>query len=953
MKTNKKLSFGELKELVFRKNRATKQNKYKLFKLAKAEKDIVSIEKLRDDFDFKSAKTYLKKLNTISIEDILETRDFEMLKIIIDRKANLSKVNIGKLIVKNYDIEFIKLIIENGADINADDEKGNTPLMFACLMQKKAIVKLLINNKVEINSQAYYGDTALKLSCQDNNQDIVELLIRNGANVNIVNYSQESALMTAVNNEQFSIVKLLINSGCDLDLQNNHNITALMLASQDGYLNIVELLVENKVDLDLQEDEGFTALMMALSKEEIHQDVIKFLTNAGANLEIQNKRGATVLMLASQINNLTITKLLLDNKADANVISNGVNALMISCVENNEQVALLLIKYTEDLDIQTIDGNSALLYAVNNNMYDVAKSLLSGGVNPNVSNNNGDTPILTALYKSDFEIIELLLKYDIQIEATTYEKPNDIDEETFIKRSKTIESVPQYFDRLNEKISSREVAEQFIAYFFNIFNEEKILQKFIQDAEINLNLINNKSEKHATKVNELSHMFFDILDSEDPLAMKHLTTHIFDMILNEYELGIYSKDKFTDLKYNKYDDSYKHKFILKDQIDGKAMIHVYEQKLIFHFINKKGKRTSREYKLIKENKYYDKRTGYILIIKNKLIEIAINGGVRISEFVMKDEFDNIINDKKHNPKRLVEILNLFTQDNPIKYTAHSFEWSRYGSYENFINEVKKAFNIVEDDLSVLSPNLHTKINKFLFDSTLNNENAWGINKLRFGWSSPELKEWCSMEDSKPKGKKAIDYPLPKEYQNEVNHKTLTTFLNVCDVFKNEIEIRDDDKLSALFDDLEEEVLGFDFDFKVELINLDSITFYTDVENLRNGLAIIFGQFKEDGREKYNNITVEAIPDSQDKNNIKYIDIKIIQKGSEVSKTCDEMKKEIENGSFQDIKNHFTSLCDWRIEAKFTDGNFRVDYLTMDTENSKPKQLDFKPEGFTHKLRFYK
>ena len=152
------------------------------------------------------------------------------------------------------------------------------------------------------------------------------------------------------------------------------------------------------------------------------------------------------------------------------------------------------------------------------------------------------------------------------------------------------------------------------------------------------------------------------------------------------------------------------------------------------------------------------------------IEISIEKVIHsISSKIIEYEIDSITGnaietDDNHNPKRLVEILNLFTQDNPIKYTAHSFEWSKYGSYENFRKEVKKAFDKIEGDLRVLSPNLHTKISKFLFDKYLDENNTWGMSKINFGWSSPELKEWAQLEDHKSNGKKAISYKLPKTHQ---------------------------------------------------------------------------------------------------------------------------------------------------------------------------------------------
>jgi len=314
--------------------------------------------------------------------------------------------------------------------------------------------------------------------------------------------------------------------------------------------------------------------------------------------------------------------------------------------------------------------------------------------------------------------------------------------------------------------------------------------------------------------------------------------------------------------------------------------------------------------------------------------------------LLKPMYDENVRSKdigvKHSPRKLVDIFKLFTKENPIKYTSHSFEWSKYGSYQKFIDEVKKEFTKIDNELKLLSPNLHTKISNFLFNEFIDKDKTWGKYKIAFGWSSPQLKEWCEIEEKKNNAKKAIYFPLPKEHQREIDGKTLTTFDDICTVFKDEIEIRDDDKLNRLFEKIEEEVLGFDFE--VEYINLENITFYTDVEYFENTITKIFEQFKE--KAEHDSILVEA--DNQES----YVDIIIEQRGSTVNKNSEEMKKEIDNGDFEDIKKYLFSLCDWIIEAEFLDGNFRVEYLS-ENQSVKVLELKEKPQGFRHILRFYK
>ena len=55
----KNLTFKELYNQIFKDGVVTKQNKDRLFKLAKANEDIKTIEKMANELDFKSAKAFL------------------------------------------------------------------------------------------------------------------------------------------------------------------------------------------------------------------------------------------------------------------------------------------------------------------------------------------------------------------------------------------------------------------------------------------------------------------------------------------------------------------------------------------------------------------------------------------------------------------------------------------------------------------------------------------------------------------------------------------------------------------------------------------------------------------------------------------------------------------------------------------------------------------------------
>ena len=110
--------------------------------------------------------------------------------------------------VFNNDIETIKTYINNGGDVNAKTECGNTALMLACDAE---IAKLLLDAGADVNAKNQYGSTALMRAY---NVKIAKLLLDAGADINAKNQWNETALMWAKNGPfKCEIAKLLESHG--------------------------------------------------------------------------------------------------------------------------------------------------------------------------------------------------------------------------------------------------------------------------------------------------------------------------------------------------------------------------------------------------------------------------------------------------------------------------------------------------------------------------------------------------------------------------------------------------------------------------------------------------------------------------------------------------------------------------------------------------------------------
>ena len=84
--------------------------------------------------------------------------------------------------------DIAKLLISNGADINAVDSHLNTPLHIACFHNYYDIVELLISSGAEIMCYNDINDIPLHMACKTNNSSrAIDLLLSKGSDVNFIN----------------------------------------------------------------------------------------------------------------------------------------------------------------------------------------------------------------------------------------------------------------------------------------------------------------------------------------------------------------------------------------------------------------------------------------------------------------------------------------------------------------------------------------------------------------------------------------------------------------------------------------------------------------------------------------------------------------------------------------------------------------------------------------------
>ena len=374
-------------------------------------------------------------------------------------------------------------LISGGAVVNVVNDFGVTPLWLACLNGNSNMVKALLDAGADANTALPSGETLLMTAARSGSAEAVRLLAASGANLDAREHSRsQTALMWAVAQRHPEVVRTLIDLGADIHIRSaarprrihtrtagfnpsgvidvvQGGFTALLFAARSGDLESARYLVAEGADVNdtsfigtsalvvaahsghtrlavflLRQgadanasDAGYSALHTATLRGD--QLLVKELLSQGAHLDTVIERGspgrrnspdyvlqhdvigATAYWLAAQLAEPAIMRTLADHGADTHIVMpNGTNPLMAAIRARRrsepgltpnqaENESLILdaagVAIEEGVDPNASDetGNTALHTAAARRLDSVIQLLVDNGADLNIENNDNQTPL--------------------------------------------------------------------------------------------------------------------------------------------------------------------------------------------------------------------------------------------------------------------------------------------------------------------------------------------------------------------------------------------------------------------------------------------------------------------------------------------------------------------------------------------------------------------------------
>jgi hypothetical protein len=142
------------------------------------------------------------------------------------------------------DVERVSFLLKVGAEVEARNVDGMTPLHCASATGREAVVRLLLDRGAEVRAATSKGVTPLHVASQYGHAAVVRLLLERGADVRAALPDGFTPLHSASLEGHEPVVRLLLDGGADANARDEEGRTALAVAGKAGHKDIVRLLVE-------------------------------------------------------------------------------------------------------------------------------------------------------------------------------------------------------------------------------------------------------------------------------------------------------------------------------------------------------------------------------------------------------------------------------------------------------------------------------------------------------------------------------------------------------------------------------------------------------------------------------------------------------------------------------------------------------------------------------------
>jgi ankyrin repeat protein len=340
--------------------------------------------------------------------------------------------------------ELADFFIRLGANADAEDSAGHTPLNISADLLDSGTAQVLVKNGAFIHHFTPSEQSpAVKAIVSANDvflRSLItpeSLLSTDGDGKTMLHLAAEAGNAAAITSilgaveaggDQQFVNKLDRSGRTALDyafMQRNsqaHSVAAEILIQADGFSSDPFFLyfapLVQTMNFNLRASDGNSALHYAVKEK--YRGFTYFLLDHRADPNIKNIAGVTPLHEAASIGDLAVMKALLEHGAEVNIQDGQGNTVMhIAMPADTHKAALdLLFRYKANPNLRDLRGDSPLHIIIKlNRGPEIVETLLKNGADVSIHNSEGKTPLYIAVEENRTSLLPLFLDYHADIFA--------------------------------------------------------------------------------------------------------------------------------------------------------------------------------------------------------------------------------------------------------------------------------------------------------------------------------------------------------------------------------------------------------------------------------------------------------------------------------------------------------------------------------------------------------